>query len=220
MRVLLAGATGLVGQVLLRLLEDDASVTALDVVGRRRAESRSGKVEQHVAPMPDWPALVTQLKPEVAISALGTTLKTAGSEEAFAAVDLDAVLSFAGASLAAGARQFLLVSSIGAHPSSRNFYLSIKGKAEAGLQTMGYERVDIFRPGLLRGVRGGPTRIGERAAIAVSPITDLLTPRVLDHYRSIAAENVAGAIRSLIGAQPKGVYFHDNRAMLRPASDK
>jgi uncharacterized protein YbjT (DUF2867 family) len=218
LRVLLAGATGLVGQALLGLLEADDTVTAIDLLGRRLAATQSGKVEQHVAPLADWPKLVTAIKPDIAISTLGTTIKQAGSEAGFAAVDFDGVVSFARASLAAGAKHFLVVSSIGAHAGSRNFYLATKGKAEAELQTIGFDRVDIFRPGLLRGNRAGPTRIAERVAMVVSPITDFLTPGIFAHYRSIRADDVAAAMMRMLTLQPLGTYFHDNRAMRRARS--
>ena len=138
-------------------------------------------------------------------------MRQAGSKEAFAAIDLDAVVAFAGAAWGGGARQFLLVSSVGADVASSNFYLATKGRAEATVRAMGFDRVDIFRPGLLRGERGGERRLGERIGIAVSPFTDLLTPRVWDKYRSTAAEDVAKAMAACCGSQQKGEHIHENR---------
>jgi uncharacterized protein YbjT (DUF2867 family) len=220
LKIVLAGATGLVGKALLKILEEDPSIDAIDVIGRRLSESQSGKVIQHVAPITEWPLLITQIKSDIAISTLGTTLKQAGSEAAFAAIDLDSVLAFARASLAAGARRLMVVTSIGAHPSSRNFYLATKGKLEQEIQTIGFDRVDVFRPGLLRGERAGPLRLGEKIAMSISPLTDLLTPKAFDHFRSIMAADVAKAIVRTTGATECGTFFHDNRAIMHLASNQ
>jgi uncharacterized protein YbjT (DUF2867 family) len=213
LRVLLAGATGLVGGLLLRRLQAMDTVTAIDLVSRRTVVGVGPKVTQHVGPVADWPAMAGGATPDVAISTLGTTMRQAGSEDAFFAVDHDAVVAFARAAGGAGARHFMMVSSVGAHAGSRNFYLATKGKAEAAVQAVGFDRIDVFRPGLLRGDRSGERRVGERIGILVSPITDILTPRVLDHYRSIAADDVAGAIAALAGDNAPGLLVHENRSM-------
>jgi uncharacterized protein YbjT (DUF2867 family) len=210
----MAGATGLVGGTLLRRFEQDPLVEAVCALARRKIDSDSPKVRQLIGDIGDWPGLMAEAKPDIAVCVLGTTLRQAGSQDAFFAIDHDAVIAFARAARGAGASHLLLVSSIGAHPGSRNFYLSVKGKAEQGVQAVGFDRLDIFRPGLLRGNRKGPLRIGERAAALISPVTDFLTPFVLDHYRSIAAKDVAGAMIAAMGLSEPGVHVHDNRAML------
>jgi uncharacterized protein YbjT (DUF2867 family) len=213
LKLLLAGATGLVGRLLLQRLETLDDVQAVDIIGRTKIEGCGRKVTQHIAPTPDWPGLVGQLKPDVAISALGTTMRLAGSEDAFYAVDHDMVVSFARSASAAGARRFMMVSSVGAHAGSRNFYLATKGKAETAVQAAGFDRIDVFRPGLLRGYRSGERRIGERLGILLSPVTDFLTPAVLDHYRSIAAADVAASIAAFLRENATGTFVHENRAM-------
>jgi uncharacterized protein YbjT (DUF2867 family) len=210
---LLAGATGLIGGLLLKRLAAMEAVTAIDLVSRRALETVDPKVKQHIGAVGDWPAMAGDATPDVAISTLGTTMRQAGSEDAFFAVDHDAVVAFARAAGGGGARHFMMVSSVGAHAGSRNFYLATKGKAEASVQAVGFDRLDVFRPGLLRGDRGGESRVGERIGILVSPLTDLLTPRVLDHYRSIAADDVAGAIAALAGDNAPGVFVHENRSI-------
>ncbi len=211
MRIVVAGASGLVGGAMLPHLADH-DVT---LIGRREIASQA---LQLVGPVGDWPSLVANGEYDAAISCLGTTIKVAGSQEAFSAVDRDAVVAFAGAARSAGARQFLMVSSVSASASASNFYLKTKGEAEAGVRALGFARVDICRPGLLRGQRGGAPRAGERLMIALSPFTDLLTPAVLDQYRSIAAEDVAKALAALVGREEPGVHVHHNRDMLREAA--
>lgn len=208
MRVLLAGATGLIGAHLLPLL----SRHDVTLVGRRKAEFAG---EQLIGSLDRWPDLIDGRSFDAAISTLGTTIRQAGSQAAFAAVDRDAVVTLAAAARASGARHFLLVSSVGAAASASNFYLKTKGEAEAGVRAMAFDRVDIFRPGLLRGDRGGPARPFERIMMAVSPLTDLLTPSVLDQYRSIAGHDVARAIAAALDQPQSGVHIHHNRDMLR-----
>jgi uncharacterized protein YbjT (DUF2867 family) len=218
MHIIIAGATGLVGRHLLALLIADERVTRITSVGRRAADLIAPKLSCKIGGIADWPHLVAEAGADIAISTLGTTLKQAGSREAFAAVDYDAVMGFASAARTAGARQFLMVSSVGASAASSNFYLQTKGQAEDAVRAMGFDRVDIFRPGLLRGDRGGPVRIGERIGMAVSPLTDLLTPRAFDKYRSIAASDVASAMYRSAGALEEGVFVHHHREMMAPSA--
>jgi uncharacterized protein YbjT (DUF2867 family) len=213
-KLLITGATGLVGGLLAKRLDP----AILETVGRRAVAALDPRVVQHVAPIEAWPDLVAHAKADVAICCLGTTLKQAGSQAAFAAVDRDAVISFATAARAAGAAQFLMISSVGASATASSFYLKIKGETEAAVAGLGFERVDIFRPGLLRGNRGGERRAGESAAIALSPFTDLLTPRAFDKFRSIAADQVAAAMAAAVGNAAPGLFIHHNRDMLREAA--
>ena len=213
MRIILAGATGLVGGRVLDYLRARDDATNVSTVSRRPLSGADRKLDQIVAPASEWAAHIADLKCDVAVCCLGTTIKAAGSQEAFAALDHKAVVAFAAACRAAGARQVLLVTSVGADAGSRNFYLSTKGKAEADIRGLGFARVDIFRPGLLTGQRPGPLRFGERLAMAVSPLTDMLTPNVLSRYRSIPAQSVAHAIAGLTGAQEAGEFIHHNDDM-------
>jgi len=106
-----------------------------------------------------------------------------------------------------------MVSSVGAHAASRNFYLSTKGRAEASVANVGFERLDIMRPGLLRGMRKGPPRLGEKLAMIFSPVSDLLTPNVLSRYRSTRAIIVAASLVHLTGEEQRGVFIHHNDEM-------
>jgi uncharacterized protein YbjT (DUF2867 family) len=214
LRVLLVGATGLVGRLLCSRLIKDERISAIDIVGRRSFGHASGKVTEHVAPVEEWPFLISRTLPDIGISTLGTTIRDAGSQGAFSALDFDAVIAVGRACAAARAQHFMAVSSAGAHARSRNFYLATKGKVEAEIAQIGFDRVDIFRPGLLRGKREGNMRIGEELGRLFSPLTDFFTPAVLDYYRSIAAVEVAAAMHGFVSETQAGVFTHDNRAML------
>jgi uncharacterized protein YbjT (DUF2867 family) len=208
----------MVGQILYQKLAEDGRITGIDLVGRRAVARDCKKTVQHIGPVSDWPTFVSQTRPDVAISTLGTTIRDAGSEAAFAAIDFDAAICFARAAAGAGAHRFQSVSSVGAHPGSRNFYLATKGKAEAELKQIGFDRLDLMRPGLLRGHRVGRVRVGEKIGMMISPLTDLLTPRVIDHYRSIAAEKVASAMHALVHQDSPGVFTHEYRSIMELAA--
>ncbi len=206
MRIILAGASGLVGGFVARA----AGADDLTCLVRRDVPGIAAK--QISADPEAWAGEVAKAKPEIAVCTLGTTIRVAGSKAAFEAIDLDLVREFASAARVAGARQFLMVSSVGANAASGNFYLATKGKAEAAVQALGFDRVDIFRPGLLRGDRR-ESRRGEAIAMAISPLTDFLTPRRFDYYRSIAASDVAAAMVRAVGAPAIGAFIHHNREM-------
>jgi uncharacterized protein YbjT (DUF2867 family) len=112
-----------------------------------------------------------------------------------------------------------MVSSVGADARSSTFYVSTKGRAEASVGALGLERLDIFRPGLLVGDRADDPRLVERIFIALSPLTNVLTPRRFDRYRAIAAADVAAAMARAVGAAGSGVHIHHNREMLAPRGE-
>ncbi|MES2904752.1 MAG: NAD(P)H-binding protein [Pseudomonadota bacterium] len=210
-RIAMIGATGLIGRALApRLVAAGHDVL---LIGRRTADVAGAK--ERVGRTAEWPGLLADESLDVAISTLGTTWKQAGSWDAFRAVDHDAVVAFAGAAKAAGARQFLTVSSVGADPEARNHYLALKGEVERDLAARGFERLDIIRPGLLRGNRGSDRRLGERIGIAVSPMANLLLRGSLDKIAAIDADVVAKAMAALAGAAGEGRHIHFNRDIRR-----
>jgi uncharacterized protein YbjT (DUF2867 family) len=209
LKIIMAGSTGLIGGLLINKLAGHD----LTLAGRRGNAGAPQKAKQLIGEMTEWPALMAEVRADVAICTVGSTMAQAGSKAAFAAVDHDAVIAFAQAAHNGGAKQFMMVSSVGANSRASNFYLATKGKAEEGVKAIGFDRVDIFRPGLLRGERGGALRPVERLMINLSPFTNLLTPRLFDHYRAIDADDVAGAMAGLAGKTNSGVFVHHNREM-------
>lgn len=188
--VALAGATGLVGREILRGLVADPSVAAIHVLGRRRVEG-TAKVTSHIV---DFAALPALPRLDEVYLALGTTIRSAGSQEAFRALDFDANLAVAKAALSAGARRAGLVSAMGATAKSGIFYVRVKGELEDALSALPFERLVIARPSMLAGDRkslGQPARTGERIALTVSR---LLGPLVPKNYRSVAAADVAKSL--------------------------
>lgn len=202
-RVLLAGGTGLVGGMLTRRLmaRPDISLTSL-VRTARLAPERAVDWEALAADPADVVGAGTL---DVGVSCLGTTIRAAGSRAAFRRVDRDYVVAVARAARAAGARRFVLVSSVGA--GGRGFYLRVKGEAERAVAGLGFERVDLVRPGLLLGPRA-ERRPGERIAQAVAPFLDPLLRGPLTKYAAIPAETVAAAVEALLAERGAGVHAH------------
>lgn len=206
---LLLGATGLVGgHCLDRLLADEryGRVTTLTRRPMPRADNAGARLDARVV---DFDLLAEQ--GDVAVTdvycCLGTTMKAAGSREAFRRVDHDYAVEAARLAHAAGARRLAIVSAIGANPGSRIFYTRVKGETERDVAALGYECVEIFQPSLLLGVRPQP-RPGERVAIAISPAVAGLMIGPLRRYRPIEAEDVAAAMIAALRLGRPGAHTH------------
>jgi uncharacterized protein YbjT (DUF2867 family) len=198
-QVLIAGATGLVGRELLAGLLADPSVGSVRSLGRRPlpADRLAAHPKLH-GQVVDFAALPELPPVDEVYLALGTTIKVAGSQAAFRAVDFDANLAVARAALAAGARRAGLVSAMGASAGSSVFYNRVKGELEAALQALPFEGLAIARPSLLIGDRlalGQPQRPGERWGEALAR---LLGPLIPANYRPIDARRVAAALRQAV----------------------
>ncbi|CAE7836035.1 yraR [Symbiodinium microadriaticum] len=194
---LLTGATGLIGGHLLAALSDDPAYDKVIVLARSVAPSAlADKVDWRVCDLLDATAVKAALandRIDVGFCALGTTHAKAGSNEAFYAVDHDAVINVAHAAKANGANRFLTVSSVGATASSGNNYVRTKGETERDLNAIGFEALHIFRPGLLLGKRS-ETRLAEGLGQVIAPVFNLLLHGPATRYRSIEGETVAKAM--------------------------
>jgi uncharacterized protein YbjT (DUF2867 family) len=203
---LVAGATGLVGGHLLDALLESAAYAEVLSLGRRPLPRQHPKLSQRTV---DFARLEGEALPRVddAFCCLGTTIKKAGSQEAFRAVDHDAVLAFARAAKRAGASRFLVVTAMGADASSRFFYNRVKGEVEAHLGEVGFASLVVARPSLLLGERAD-RRAGEGAAILLSrALRPLLRPLP---GRPIEAATVARALLALAQASPAGTRLVSN----------
>jgi uncharacterized protein YbjT (DUF2867 family) len=198
MKVLVAGATGLVGRECVARLLGDARVE--HVISLQRRETAPA-ARLRVVPV-DFERL-DALDPaafgaEAALCALGTTIRVAGSQAAFRRVDHDHVLAFARFARAAGATRFGLVSALGADPDSRVFYNRVKGEVEAALTTSGFASLVIVQPSLLLGERK-EFRFGERIA---APLGRLLPRR----WRAVPAGLVAAHLVDSVLAGAPGTH--------------
>lgn len=196
--VLIAGASGLVGREILQGLLADDSVAMVHSLGRRELQLKHPRLTQHRV---DYSRALPAL-PSVgeAFVTLGTTIKVAGGQEAFRAVDFDAVLAVAKAAKSAGASRLGVVSAMGADPRSRIFYNRVKGEMEAALSALGFDTLVIARPSFLVGDRealGQPVRGGEKLALNVSK---WLAPLIPDNLKAIEAAAVARALLKAVPA--------------------
>jgi uncharacterized protein YbjT (DUF2867 family) len=194
----LAGGSGLVGGVLLRRLLDDARFDRVISVGRRTLPLEHPKLTQALADFASPAALEALPPPTVAFSCLGSTIKKAGSRDAFRAVDYGAVLAFARAARRAGAGVLVHVSSMGANPRSRAFYLAVKGELERDVAGLGFPSVYALRPSMLDGKRE-EHRPGEAIGLVVMRALGPL----LGSYRPTKVEAIAKVmIASALAAAP------------------
>lgn len=212
-RICLVGASGLVGACLL-----DQSVSRSDArlvgVARREVPLPFGaRLEMLVADPANWADAIAAANASVLVCALGTTWRKAGQDEAaFRAVDHDLVLACGRAAQAAGIDHMIVVSSVGADPAGRTLYLRVKGEVEQALGRLRFRRLDILRPGLLRGPRA-ERRPLERVAQIVSPAADPLLHGQWRKYRSIGARTLARAIFALAGEKAGGHFVHEHDAI-------
>jgi uncharacterized protein YbjT (DUF2867 family) len=216
-RVLLAGATGLVGTRVMELAIEQPWLKLVALTRREAPMPRGVRMEMLVADPSGWPQAVAAIAPEAVICALGTTMAKAGSEEAFREVDYDLVLTLATAAKEAQVANFVLISSAGAATHSKAFYLRVKGEIEAAVTKLRLRRLDILRPGLLRGWRSGDRRVAERLGIVASPLTDLLLHGDKRRFRSIDARIVAAAAAQCAREKAQGRWIHDNDSIRRYA---
>lgn len=210
----LAGATGLVGGFVLKQLIASERYARVVVLTRRTVQAEDPKIDQRVANFDQLADMDLAVADDV-FCALGTTIKTAGSQEAFRHVDLDIPLALAKKALARNAKQFLLVSSVGANAKSKNFYLRTKGELEDALSAMPFKAIHIFRPSMLVGTRR-ESRPAERTGIVLMKLVSPILAGGLRKFRSIEAEDVARSMVSAPALEGSGkrVYEYDQMMAL------
>lgn len=174
---LIAGASGLVGSHLLQILLADDHWDHVISVGRRTLAQDHPKLQQLVVPFPQIGDVPTC---DDAFSCLGTTIKVAGSQDAFRAVDHDAVVALADSARRAGANQFLHVTALGSAAGSRIFYNRVKGETERDVAASGLATTIAFRPSMIDGERPDANRPGETIGLvamrAVGPLLGKFRP--------------------------------------------
>ena len=212
---LLAGATGLVGGHCLERLLAEAAYSRIVSLSRRPLPRDDPRLEQRVVEFDRLGTAGFEFPRATDVfCCLGTTMKQAGSEGAFRQVDFTYVVSLAGLALGAGAKQFLLVSSLGASPTSRIFYSRVKGETEAAVTALPFEGRQIFRPSILVGERR-ESRAGESLGAAVMRGAAFAMVGPLRKYRPIAAATVAEAMVRVALRAPRGVNVFESDAIER-----
>ncbi|AMO47047.1 NAD dependent epimerase/dehydratase family protein [Enterobacter sp. FY-07] len=196
-RILLTGATGLVGGHLLRLLINEPRITAIAAPTRRPLDDVAGVFNPHDPQLTDALAQVTE-PVDTVFCCLGTTRREAGSKEAFIHADFTLVVDTAIAGLRLGAKQMLVVSAMGANARSPFFYNRVKGEMENALIAQEWPSLTIARPSMLLGDRQ-KTRVNESL---LAPLFRFLP----GNWKSIRAQDVALALLTL-------AFSPDNRGV-------
>jgi uncharacterized protein YbjT (DUF2867 family) len=203
-----AGATGLVGSMLLRRLAANSEYAEIRVLGRRPPAREGGKIRFVATEFTDLDALRAELAADDVFCCLGTTIKQAGSEAAFERVDYHMVVDLARAAKKAGAKRFLVVSAAGSSLRSPAFYSRLKARMEKAVGEVGFEATHIVRPSLLLGPRP-ELRPAEFVMQKLAPLYGLFMVGPLRKYRPIAADDVAAALVTLALRGAPGTHLHD-----------
>jgi uncharacterized protein YbjT (DUF2867 family) len=203
MKVLILGATGLVGRNALAQVLAQQVVTEV-IAPTRRPLPKQNRLMNPVAPkleqlLPE----MTNWQPNGVICATGTTIKKAGSKEAFRSVDHDLPLAFAQQAYQQGAQSFALVSAIGASADSSFFYARVKGELEQDIQKIGFRSLTILRPGMIEGQRD-EFRLAESTALTLSRF---LAPVLPKRFHVNPASKIAQALVDAILTGESGCHF-------------
>jgi uncharacterized protein YbjT (DUF2867 family) len=187
---ILVGGTGLVGSHLLQLLLESNIYSKVILFSKRSSKINHPKIEEYLIDFDKIHEFNHLIVGDDFFCTIGTTIKKAGSQNAFKRVDLEYPLQFAQISKINNFKCFLIVSSIGADPNSGNFYLKVKGELETRIKNLNIFSTYIFRPSLLLGKRT-EFRFGEKVAMKLMPFLSFLLIGKLRKYRPIKAEVVA-----------------------------
>ncbi|MEQ1440619.1 NAD(P)H-binding protein [Fontimonas sp. SYSU GA230001] len=204
---LVAGPTGLIGRSLLQDLLRHPAYAEVRALSRRALPVQHERLRVVQTDYYNLAGLGEVLHVDDVYCCLGTTMRAAGSRAAFEDVDYRMVVELARAARGAGARQFLVVSAVGASPRALAFYSRVKGRMEAAVSAIGYEAVHILRPSLLLGARD-ESRPGEALAQKLAPVLTPLLAGALARYRPVSAADVAGAMIELALREQRGVHVH------------
>ena len=189
---ILIGATGLVGNEIVNKLLNDSRYDRIKIFTRRTLKISNLKLEEYIIDfdhLKDWKHKITG---DELYSALGTTIKKAGSKEAQYKIDFTYQYEMARIAAENNVSKMLLVSSLGANSKSKNFYLRMKGELEEAILKLLFKNTFIFRPSILAGDRN-EKRFGESVGIKLAKIFTSAIP-LLKKYRPVEAENVADSM--------------------------
>jgi uncharacterized protein YbjT (DUF2867 family) len=217
---LVAGSSGMVGGQLLPLLLQAPQYTRVHALSRRPLPFDHPRMANRVVRFEaSLQAQLKGLQCQDAFCCLGTTIRDAGSQAAFRAVDHDLVLEFSQLALSCGAERLVVVSAVGANPGSKNFYLRVKGETEKALEGLRFRALDIMQPSLLLGSRRELRPLELAAQVGMW----LMNPLLLgswSRYRAIGAATVAAAMCGAAASGRRGVYRYGYDAIVSLAGAK
>lgn len=215
---LVIGSTGLIGGFAVAGLLASSRYSHVKVFVRRRLDIEHHKLEQHLVDFDKPEDYAHLVKGDDLFCCIGTTMKNAGSKEAFYKVDHTYAVSFAKMAARNGVSQLLLISSLGAASRSSNFYLKVKGEVEDAVKELGFSSLVIFRPSMLLGPRR-EFRLGEMIGKIFMRAFFIFFIGTLRKYRAIHAETVALAMVQVALSGNKGVMVLESDEIEREVRD-
>lgn len=206
------GATGLTGTYLVSALLQDPAFSKVKVLVRRPWAHEHPGLESIIVNFDDTTSLRTALQGDMLFCCIGTTIKKAGSQQNFREVDHDIPVRCARVALEQGVSQFLMISSIGAKPTSRNFYLRTKGETEQTILQLGYQSIHIFRPSIILGQRQ-EARLAETIGKWLIQVFYFLLQGTWKKYRGIKAVTIANAMLLAAKKGDPGAHIYESDAI-------
>jgi len=211
-KALLVGATGLVGGLVLEELLKDDFFSEVIVLTRKPLEDKHDKLKEILLNFDELDKYRNDIKADVIFCCLGTTIKAAGSQEAFKKVDYEYPLRVAEIAKENGAKNYLLISALGSSKSSIVFYNRVKGEVEDDISKLNFDALHILQPSLIIGERD-ESRLGEGIAQKLSPLYNALMIGPLNKYKSIKAEQIAKAMVHYGKSDAKGIFRHESHEL-------
>lgn len=206
-KVILVGASGLIGGHLLQALIESREVSGIVLLLRKPLNISNHKVEQLIVNFNELNSYISDIQGDIIYSCLGTTRALSPDSEAYRKIDLEYPLQLAKIGLRNGFSQFHIVSSLGANKSSSNSYLSLKGELEDELKKLLFTSLHIYQPSFLTGKRKA-FRFGEKVALVLFGLINPLLLGSLRKYRSINAEIVAQVMLKQSLKELKGIFTY------------
>jgi len=209
---IIAGASGLVGRSLTQQLLNGDDYGQIIALVRKPLGLQHKKLSEVVIDFDELATIQDFPKADDIFCCLGSTMKKAGSKEAFYKIDFTYPYELAKVALKAGADRYFLVSALGAQKDSKYFYSRVKGELEDQISFLDYRTVYIFKPSLLRGNRT-ESRMGESFMQGLTRIIPFVGP--WKKYHPIHADKVADAMMKVAQQEDKGCYFYQSEIMRR-----
>ena len=206
---LIIGSTGLIGSQLLDLLLESPNYEKVITFVKRDTGIQHPKLTQHIIDFDKPETYKEFVEGDDFFCTIGTTIKKAGSKEAFKKVDFEYPRQFATFALKNKAKQFLIISSLGADKSSGNFYLKTKGEIEDFLKNCSFESVSVLQPSLLLGDRK-EFRLGEKVGSIFMKAFSFLLIGNLKKYKPIESKTVAKALLAIAKKNDKGFKIYES----------
>lgn len=210
---IIIGASGLTGKALLYQLLQDDSFDRVIVFVRKELAIAHAKLTQHAIDFNNLNSYKDLIKGDVVFCCMGTTIKTAGSQEAFKKVDFTYPIEFAKLAKENNVPVFCLQSSLGADAKSNNFYLKTKGETEDAIKALNFQSFATFRPSMLLGDRT-EFRLGEKIGKVVMQALSFAFIGKLKRYKAIHVKQVASAMIKHAKSGMVGNVIVENEAML------